>query len=565
MTIRKGLIFTVGKPNRNRMRVMGMTEEAKDDMLKGYAGVDVFHNLKKEGSIKRVYFDEAKYGFGIEADVSEALEEMIQNGAVTHWSWDGVPVRADNGEPVTAEDLADYSFANPLAVLIARIRSVSAVADPSHLEATIQNHLTEDKKYFKFSTVTNSIMSNTEDEKKVAGKPTPKEGGAKSQEQEKPPEQKPTPKEGEVKPTPKEGEQKPDTDTVQNQAIQKTFGVGVGQEEQKPLTSTVKNSTTCFNSFNDELSKVIGTAMNTGMVGTIANSTGTTTTGMQTDRLSKKWYDYIGTSSFISKFCDLKTGFLELPYTSVDDTGLPTLGFYDEGESTGGTDDGITFTGDSTKPIIACVFQHTVTELAEADGTIKSSDTSAILQKGAMKAVLIASLFGKDTTSGDIEGIVNNPNLTPTTAETNWSYSDFAKMKKNRPYARNGTFLLGQSDADKYHDSLDTLGNGTTSADMTNRWLKAGEPDVDFRVVGTARGKDIVVVQDDIIPVVANKQTRFYGNFEALQVHVSPMRITRDITTNANKREIIYRCIVYVDAKVKNLQQLNYQTGVDVS
>jgi len=300
------------------------------------------------------------------------------------------------------------------------------------------------------------------------------------------------------------------------------------------------------------------------LTGALQNAISTTTSGISNLILPPQFNDFVTESGYLSAFANVSIGWSEQPITSVAMTDMPSLSYYDEAQSDSLTENSLTFERRQLKPIVRVVFRKIVSKLELNSGVITSDRISAIMMKGIKNEITKAALIGKTTTGGLIKGIVSDSGLTPVTASASWTYSDFAKLTKNRPYVANGIFTINTSQAEKYFTYLEAK-TGKTPVDSELSKLNNFEFYEDYKVVGTARGKSIVVVPDAIIPVASNLTTTIYSGNKALNVRYSPIDITIDNITRQATDEVVFTAVCYVDAQLSHLSQGNYMTSTNVA
>jgi len=560
-----GTLFGFDQVSRNRLRVMGLTKRAMDNLRNG-AKFDLEHDNIKVGEITDVFIDSSDYSVKIVGTVVDSAVDLFNSGKVSHFSWAGCAVNVVTGKYITSEDIRNASMEDPIICYIDTIDSVGLVANPAHSEAlarltnNIKDFNTDDikKLAFNFMQRKELILNSTmEDEVKPANTDD-KSGGN---------EETVKPKEGEaiIAVTIKKETTKQETagvekqETVQNSA-QLNGGVSITASQLRSLVSgdessftpKINNAEILFKKKQSELAQ------------NLQNAILTTTSGISTLILPPSFNDFVAESGYLSAFCNVTVGWSEQPMTSVAMTDMPSLSYYDESQSDSLAENTLTFERRQLKPVVRVVFRKIVSKLELNSGVITADRLSMIMMKGIKNEITKAALIGKTTTSGLIKGVVSDSGLTPVAASGSWTYSDYQKLTKNRPYVANGLFTINTSQAEKYFTYLESK-TGKTEVDTRLSDLNNFDFYEDYKIVGTARGKSIVVVPDAIIPVASNLTTTIYTGNRALNVRHSPIEVTVDITTRQSTDEATFTATCYVDAQLAHLSQGNYMTSVNVA
>jgi hypothetical protein len=507
----KGVLFKVGKVSGNNLQVLGMTEEAKKEIINSVDPFDIEHAGSVVGKVNKITFDDSNFSFGYEGTLnSPKAIEMINSGSIQGGSWTG---RAKSGkEWVTDSMYAEATAKDPLPVVIQTLRKIGLVMNPAHPEASLE--------------LTNSLKSQN----------TPEEIEDMSEK----PQDESTTKKAQINKYDGAGEVSP----TELRNFMKNFQSAGGQSFHVPKNK----QESYYNNFAKE----------------ITNAVTSSTTGQQIKIAMPYFQDFVSENNFLADFCNFNTDKNDVTISSISNNQLAaeqTLA-----EQGLGTASDNTYNGVRLAPRARIFIQHEVSNTAIKLGNISQEEIAILMTKNFMRKATKKALFGDNVVSPIIKGIANDASITAVAANATWAVGDFQKQRKNRPYAKDFINVIGFSDWSKFIDYQVSLGKGFTDIDKGFMMAQNFDAGKDYMVIGNSAFQPLVVLQDDVIPPVSNLQTRFHGNFAALGVQMLGMpELIVDNYTKAASNTTIFTLQCELDSQVTNVQQLGYMTGVNVA
>jgi hypothetical protein len=506
----KGILFKIGKVSGNNLQVLGMTEEAKKEILNSTDPFDIEHAGSVLGKVNKITFDQDNFTFGYEATLNSSKAiEMINSGSITGGSWTG---KAKSGKSwVTDEMYNEATSDDPLPVVLHTLRKIGLVMNPAHPEASIE--------------LTNSL---------------------KEQPQE-----------------PKEDSNTMNTKPSEPQEKAKIINKydGAGEVSSSELRNFMNNFQGLGASYTPKSKQ---DTYHQTFAKEISNALTSSTTGQQIKIAMPYFQDFVSENNFLADFCNFNIDKNDVTISSISNNQLAaeqTLA-----EQGLGTPSDNTYNGVRLAPRARIFFQHEVSNTAIKLGNVSAEEIGILLTKNFMRKATKKALFGDNVVSPIIKGIANDASITPVAANATWSVNDFQKQRKNRGYAKEFINVIGFSDWSKFIDYQVGLGKGFTDVDKSFMMAQNFNAGKDYMVIGNAAFQPFVVLQDDIIPPVSNLQTRFHGNFQALGVQMLGMpELIIDPYTKATTNTTVFTLQCELDSQVSNIQQLGYMTSVNVA
>lgn len=497
----KGLIFTIGVTNKNKYKVLGLSEKANKSLLENSVPIKLTHKGKLLGETANFYIDPKKKGMGVEIRLDNEVAMQLVNEGKLNLSWAGTALKEDN-TPVTESDTIklENGTLQELSMYIDEFDHIAFVANPAHPEAIaiLQNSFSEDEE--------------PEDEK-------PKDLNKNA---------------------------------FKLAILQNTSG-GLLTEVEKTFTTGARPL---------KLQNQYDAIQQGAQI--LQNAISATTTGVQIETQMPVFTDFVNEGNFLSDFTNLVSDTNDKPFTTIATNQVNNVNFLNENAALTANDP--TFNGGKTSPTARLAVSQDVSNTELKKGSVKIEQIVTYLMKALQRKATNKALFGDNTTSPIVTGIANDAALTPIVANAGWTINDFIKAERNRPYAHNKLHVMGYSDYLAYKTYLIGLGKGITEIDTGWMFTERFTGDKDYTIIAQAGGNPIVVLHDDIIPNVANLQTRFFGNFKALQPHFLGLpTITIDRNIKASTNQTVITLQDEFDARLMNVSQLNYMTNVNVA
>lgn len=550
-------LFNVGKTNRNGLKVMGIDSYAIQDFL-DFGFIDYNHDFVPVGTPLNLTYNADK--------LSYILDFQLFDSSLTFSSvsWTGFANNMLDGEPITDDTLLQASFNNPVPIWITKLECVSVLSSsllPVHYEGKV---LTKNSKLVNSFTIimtdeldNKTEVSHTSSDDTTNNKTTLQIDSSTSESSKfdisDTSEVSSTNSENQVRQNEEDNSFHKDLKKLVN-SLGKNLPT---KSDFQQLKEGLENSANRAYFRNKEIAKF---DKKLGIL--LKNALLTSTAGAIEDMQKAMMDNFSSSNNFLSAFCNFRASGEPRNVQSFSNLNFPTIPLIAENASQA-VQDFATLQGCLLVPSGAVPFSMEVSGMQLESGLLDEVELGRTMRQGVERALVRHALFGK-ASSPLMEGIVNNTNITPVVASATFTLSDFGKLTKSLPFAYKPKFVIGRRTHEAILDILeDEFGGNRNGNDFTQ--LREFVQEQDWVEIDSLRGRPAIVLNDDIIPVASNLQTAFYGNFKALCVNASAPRFDKVPKAGSPNTYLLYMTSHAVDAKVSDISQLLYMTGVPVA
>ena len=570
-----GVLFQFSNTNKYGYRIEGVSDQFWSD-LENQAPVNVNHNGKSVGFIESYQLKKNKVI--VYLNLNNEFSEKVKNGEYSHLSWEGQATDLRTGKDLTLETLLNTKdrYTNPIPARLVKLNGVALTNNPSHLEAkldnlinnfnsknnnlkkhmlTIKNLKLAYKDYEYIVKMSDAELKNNyfeliepfgEDE--VKPEALKKVVDFLENEDKKL-------KEAEEKQK-KEDEVKIEAETLQNSLknLSKHGKLLTNEENSEKWAKNQQDQIEDKKNTQEKLINKIAEQLENAF----------TTSNGNPNIVMPEIVEYTSQNNFLSVFTGFKVDPKKQELETYSPSNAPARASYAEG-SADSPADFVNLYKNTIFPIREVKWSMNVTNQKINSGSLTFPQLSRILLNTLTEWHTYYALFG----ATDVEGIVGNAGITPTTGAGTYTSADYIKALKDKPEGvmpanMEGEFIFVMGLKQYFKHLIALMAEfGKTEIDsqlLAISRFKAGQLYLPVSIIGGFKG---VVLPDRVIPTTSNKSSMFYGNFKALEVRTQKAPYIRTLPVGSS---VTYTATTdAMDAVVSAPEQLGYMTTIDVA